>query len=54
MKVKGATIFLHFPHETARRILHPSMVAAASQADTLTIVPENPELGLEAGLELLI
>jgi PilZ domain len=52
--IKGSTLFLQFPSETARRILHPSNVTETSGTDNLTILPEDPELGLEAEMELLI
>jgi len=54
MPVKGSMVFLPFPSETARRILHPATVTGASGADNLTVLPDDPELGLEVGLEFLI
>ncbi len=54
MPAKGSTVFLRFPNESKNRILHPTTVTETGGSDNLTVLPDNPELTLEVGQELLI
>jgi hypothetical protein len=54
MPIKGSTIFIRFPNESNNRILHPVDVTETSGSDNLTVLPENPDLALEAEQEVLI
>lgn len=54
MPIKGSTVFLRFPGETQRRILHTTTVTQTMGSDNLTVTPEDQTLKLEAGQELLI
>ena len=54
MPAKGSSIFLQFPNEAKRRILHPTRVTDLAGPDNYTLLPENQEMAFQIGQELLI
>ncbi len=54
MPSKGSSVFIQFPGKTKRRTLHPTTVTETAGSNNLTVQPDDPDLALEAGLEILI
>lgn len=54
MPVIGHTVFVQFPGNTRKRILHPCTVTQVSGMNALTVLPEDQALLFEVGQEFLI
>jgi hypothetical protein len=50
----GHTLYVKFPGNSSKRILHPCTVTQVSDSDSLTVLPEDQELNIEVGQEFLI
>ena len=54
MPAIGDTVFVNFPGNNNKRILHPCTVTQLSGNDSLTIQPENQELAFEVEQQFLL
>jgi hypothetical protein len=50
----GLTVFVHFPGNSAQRVLHPCLVTQINGSESMTILPEDQTLQFEVEQEFLI
>lgn len=54
MPAIGHTLYVQFPGNTGKRLLHPCTVTQASGSEKLTVLPEDQTLNYQVGQEFLI
>ena len=54
MPIKGSTIYLQLPNASSKRVLHPLDVTDVSGKESITVLPQEQDLALEPGTEVII
>jgi len=54
MQAIGQTIFVQFPGNTNKRILHPCIVTQINGTDSVTVLPEDPEISLDLEQDFMV